>query len=153
MSFNIEFTFHRPLTSGIKTVGVEEGPSCMKSVWCSLLKYTDGLSVNKLYLFWDTEKKNVLNSHDDGKKRPLHSRGAGGRVGVAGGGLGEKQEVVLHHEMKAYVTTIFVINMRNGNILWEDFIINELKRLSVHHGEMTAELSHSGKLCWWITSS
>lgn len=43
-----------------KNSRVEEGPSCMNSVWCSLLKYADGLSVNKLYLFWDTKKKKCV---------------------------------------------------------------------------------------------
>lgn len=101
-----------------KNSRVEEGPSCMNSVWCSLLKYADGLSVNKLYLFWDTEKKNVLDLHHD-EKNPLHSRGAGGRVEVAAGG--RAGGVLLRHETEAYVTVIFVINIHNGNILWEDF--------------------------------
>lgn len=122
---NIEFTFHRPLTSVIKNSRVEEGPSCMNSVWCSLLKYADGLSVNKFYLFWDTKKKkkNVLDLHHD-EKKPLHSRGAGGRGEVGGWRwrlVGGRGGVLLRHETEAYVTVIFVINIHNGNILWEDF--------------------------------
>lgn len=88
----------------------------------------------------------MLNLHHD-EKNNYYIPGVQAVKGeVAGSGVGGGGEVLLQHEMKAYVTTIFVINMRNGNILWEDFIINEFKRQSVHHGEMTEELPHSGKL-------
>lgn len=74
-----------------KNSRVEEGPSCMNSVWCSLLKYADGLSVNKLYLFWDTKKKKMCWIYIMMKKTHYIPgvQGGGGRWEGGGGGWWE----------------------------------------------------------------
>lgn len=51
------------------------------------------------------------------------------------------------HETVDYVTIILAINIQNGDIFWEDLIINEFKSGPAHHSEMTEEPSYSVKQC------
>lgn len=72
-----------------------------------LLKYADGLSVNKLYLFRGTKTCWIYNI----MKNPIIV-------------LGCCFFFLSEHEMQAYVAIISVINTQNEDILSEDLIIN-----------------------------
>lgn len=53
-----------------------------------------------------------------------------------------------HNMRQDYVTIILAINIQNGDIFWEDLIINEFKSVPAHHSEMTAETSYGVKQCF-----
>lgn len=91
-----------------------------------LLKYADGLSVNKLYLFRETKTCWIYNI----EKNPIIVSGC--------------VFFLLEHEMQAYVAIILVIYIQNGDILSKDLIINEFKckkATIVNHGYTTEEPS------------
>lgn len=69
----------------------------MNSFCCFLLKYADGLSVNKLYLFRETKKRVDLYYNE--KSYYI--------LGVF---------LLPQHETEDYVTIILAINIQNGDI-------------------------------------
>lgn len=90
-----------------------------------LLKYADGLSVNKLCLFRET--KDMLNLYYHEKS--YYSLGC---------------FFLSEHEMQAYVAIISIIYIQNGDILRKDLFINELKwntAVIVNHSEIAEEAS------------